>query len=390
MRKYIHILFFVFITCNVFAQDTIPKRERSFFKNTYFIGRVDIGSYDYELYSLSEGLPFIQPGISKITKHIRIDLGMNFKLLPVNGKYYHAFLGYNFLSGENPDEDLFLSAGFSCYYYKDVDWGTIYDYYIPRSATNYYGSYVGLRTYLDFDRYLALGPKICMKYKRFGLSLYNLSIIDLNNLKDYKLYIQDMLINLSVSYIEPLSRKKANTSSQITLVGESHSLFIPGGIHTNIIHEHTVRITTNRAGGFDTEEESALIVRSNISTGLTYRYNNFISQINIKGPFLLSAELAFAYNLQPLFNKYTNSFTGFTIGYTVSLSEVLKNDLTYDGVMPNLSLGLLHITKRNWYYGFSINNVLPNKELNYNKETSVYINSNTELKLGYYFGLLKK
>jgi hypothetical protein len=389
---------FVFVAKNAFTQDTILKKERSFFKNTYFTGRLDVFPYVYELTSFRKGFPFTQVGISKTTKNIQVDLGMSFKPLPINQKYFHAFLGYNFWSGKNPDKALFFSAGFSYYYFKEVGWGIIFNNYVPISLPNPYGFHDGIRVYLRFDEYLALGPKIYMKYKRFGLSLYNLSLIDINYLKDYKFYLQDMLISVSLSYNKPLYKTNRDSSSQIILKREHHSLFLLGGVHTNIIHEHSVSYFGSRSGGYDFEKEGSLILRPNISTGLTYRYNNFISQINIKGPFLLSAELAFAYNLQPLFNKYTNSFTGFTMGYSVSLSDVLKNDLTYeyiDGIMPNLSLGLLHITKRNWYYGFSINNILPNKELNPNKDlnytrTSVYINNNMELKLGYYFGLLKK
>ncbi len=127
------------------------------------------------------------------------------------------------------------------------------------------------------------------------------------------------------------------------------------------------------------------LLTGSLNFSIMHRYNHFIHWLEFDlGPYIYLSgyynsydsylyglfygitltgrgSYSIAYNLQPLFGKMTNNFTGLEVGYHVTkvlsrYDDVYTNNL-YD-MFTGFHIGLLHITNKGWYYGLRNENVL--------------------------------
>jgi hypothetical protein len=142
------------------------------------------------------------------------------------------------------------------------------------------------------------------------------------------------------------------------------------------------------------------LLTGSLNFSIMHRYNNFIHWLEFDlGPYIYISgynnsydsyfygifndsrapltwknSYSLAYNLQPLFGKITDNFSGLEIGFHTTTvfsryDEIYTNNL-YD-MFTSFHIGLLHITNKGWYYGLRNENVLsPIVEYDKRRESS--------------------
>jgi hypothetical protein len=384
MKKNIQILLFVFVAKNAFTQDTIPIKERSFFKNIYFVNEF---SRSIEHANIPTDYFYInnKVGIAKVSEQFKIETGFDlFRIPSEDNTLIQTSAAFNLLHLFKKNNKWSLFFGASHLYYYSRDWDVTYEGKIFDGFVEYY---YGIKLKGINKDFHLLSLDLQLLYGRFALA-YNYAHYTslLRNVS-----LSEGMSRFCISYYQPLYKNKAsvNLKDSVTTL-QRNNLFISLGVSNFLISYYNIYATggTRPPFALRVEKEKEFIRLPNVKTGMAFLHKNFLQQININGPFVLTAEYSLSYNLQPLFNNYKPSFTGLDIGYHINYYTLSWSNSDAEKLLfSNMHLGLLHITKKRLYYGIYNYSLLPKM---YRTERSAeYIRVNIELRFGYFLSVLK-
>lgn len=386
MKKYIRILFFVFITCNAFAQDTIPKRERNFFKNLHLVNEF---SRNIEHYSLTfNDFPFTgnKLGIAFISKKLKVESGFDLlKIISEDNSLLKTSAAFNILYPINKKNKWSLFLGASHLFNNTPKWDVTYE---GKGFDGFVNYYYGIKLEPRNKKFHLLSLDLELLYGRFALAF--------NYAYYTTMFKRNMHLNgisrFCLSYYQPLySIKSTEKFSDSLLTKTKNNFFLSFGIGNYLISHYEITASQGVRPPYSprTEKNITFIRLPNAKIGITYFNNNFLQQISINGPFMLTAEYSLSYNLQPLFNNYKPSFTGLDVGFHINYFSLLgvERDVK-TSLYSNMHLGIFHKNKKRLYYGIYNYSLLPN--IYQTDRLAEYLRVNIELRIGYLLSVYKK